>query len=883
MPEDSYTPRVLVALVSEEDREFLSELLSRRGMAVVQARDAKEALEVIEEEGVDLMFLERELPADTASAASEGSGSLRSATAGPGLSLLESLRREDALRFLPVIYVLPSFDESVIDELVRAGADEYLLRPLTEDKVMLRVRVLLRVGAERRALLDTLAHAREAAHTEGELAERARIFVQEVLGSISTLILVIDGEHRLRFINRKAREILGVGEETVLPAVRDVLGEEFYEQPGVAGGLSVAVETGESVRLEGLTITGSDGRSLIVDMQTGPVHTEEERLTVISLEDVTQRWEAEQELLLEKMKLEDTVNTMGAAVCLVDREQKVVWHNRTFVSWFGPPGDKTCWQLLKHRPRPCDNCIMEKVFSDGVSGYEEWRLVGPQGQIQAYQNHVTPIRGPGGRVVSALVLTQEITQQVMRIEQLRLLRQLGSALEANLEKNRLLYMVLSMVTAGHALGFNRAFIFLVDEDERTLRGAMALGPTSREEAFRIWAELSSRQESLQDFLQAVDRAVQPEEIPISHLILNLQYDMYRSEELIARVARTGEAMLVEDATNHPEVSKEFRGRFQSEQFALIPMMAKGRCTGVLMADNHYNRRPMTRADMDLLQMFAQQAALAISNAATFERLRDTIAELNSTRQQLVQNERLASIGKTAAFVAHEIRNPLVTMGGFARSLKKRPGDRARVDEGTGIIIQEIERLEGMLKGVMDFARPSTPVFTTEDLNSLVTASLGHTTAIVANSRIEMEHELSPGLPPVRMDIQQMEQVLLNLVKNSTEAFGDGPGHILIKTWADDNRSHVYLSVDDNAGGIPQEILDRIFDPFYTTKRYGSGLGLAICRGIVAGHDGILEVLNRPGQGVEMRIRLPAATATPLEPGLEALGDANGAASEKRRR
>ena len=285
--------------------------------------------------------------------------------------------------------------------------------------------------------------------------------------------------------------------------------------------------------------------------------------------------------------------------------------------------------------------------------------------------------------------------------------------------------------ANHTLGSKSG------EEDHTLRGAMALGPTSREEAFRIWAELSSRQETLQDFLRAVDRAVQPEEIPLSHLILNLQYDLYHSDELIARVARTGEAVLVQDAASHPEISREFHARFQSRETALVPMVAKGRCAGVLMADNHYNRRPITQQDLDLLQMFAQQAALAIFNANTFERLRDTITELNSTRQQLVQNERLAAIGKTAAFVAHEIRNPLVTIGGFARSLKKHPDARERVIEGAGIIVQEIERLEGMLKGVMDFARPSTPVFTVEDVNTLVKVSSQRVSVAVAGKRVEI--------------------------------------------------------------------------------------------------------------------------------------------------
>lgn len=836
MPEAGYPPRVLMVLSNQPDADFLAQVFLRYGIEVLKAAEVAQAVTTALDVGVDLVITERV----------------------GGVELLEALRTHDELRFLPVVFVLDGYNADEVDSLIRAGADEYLLRPLDEARVALRVNVLLRVGAERRALLEALSHAREVVHTEGEMAERARRFAEETVASLSTLIVVVDAAGRVHFVNRRAREFLGVAEGTVLPHMRQVLGDDFFEQPEVEGAIAVAAETGETVRLEGLSITGRDGRSIIVDLQIGLVHGTESALTVLALEDVTQRWEAEQELLVEKMKLEDTVNTIGAAVCMVDRQHLVLWHNRTFVEWFGPPGDRTCWQIFKQRALACENCVLEIVFKDAVAASEEWRVAGPYGQVRAYINHITPVRGPRGTVEMALVLTQDVTQQALRIEQLSLLSQLATALEGNLDMHRLLYMVLSMVTAGHALGFNRAFIFLVAPDARTLRGTMALGPSSREEAFRIWAELSARRQTLEDFLHMVDKRVEPREIPLSHLVLPLEYDIRLSDELLARVARTGEPVLVKDAEKHPGVSAGFRQRFGGREFAVVPMTAKGQCVGVIMADNLYNQRSITPQDFELLRMFAQQAALAISNAGAFEKLRDTISELNATRQRLLENERLAAIGKTAAFVAHEIRNPLVTIGGFARLLRKHAHDARRVHEAANIIAAEISRLEAMLKGVMDFARPSTPVFTAEDANAVARKAIERFRPSIADRQITIQTELAADLPPARLDAQQIEQVLLNLLKNSSEAIGGRGGRIKVSSGTDGSRSLVFLSVDDNGGGIPQEILEHVFDPFYTTKRYGSGLGLAVCRGIIAGHAGTLEVLNRPGDGVEMRVALPTA-------------------------
>jgi hypothetical protein len=828
---------VLILLPDSGERHAIKGALESDGLRVNDVHTLSDARRVLNDGGIDLVITSQGL------------------TDGGGRDLVGEVRRRDDYRFLPFILILDNYDTKLVEELTSAGVDEFLLRPVKREDVLLRSRLLVKSGIERRALVDALEEARFAASTEGELAERARRFVEEILASISSLVLVINEERRVRFMNQRAREFLGVAEDALPPYLGELLGKEFFAQPEVNRVLDIALRNGESARLDSLEVKGADGRSIICDMQVAPVKMGDTPHLAIALDDVTQRWEAEQELLIEKMKLDDVVNAMGASLSLVDKQGKILWHNRTFVEWFGEPKDRLCWQAFRQQRQQCSGCVMDEVLQGAAPACEEWRVFGPQGRFHAFQNHITPIRSPGGGIETALILTQDVTQQVIRIEQLDLLRKLGIAIETNLELDRLLFMVLSMVTAGHALGFNRAFLFLVDPDERTLRGRMALGPTSREEAFRIWAELAGRTQNLQDFLKLVDRPVSPKEIPLSNLILGLAYDVYVDTNILVDVVSKSEIFHVKDAWQDSRITEDFRRRFQAKEFIAVPLTSKGRGIGVLLTDNLYNERPITPEDINLLKTFSQQAAQGIANAISFERLHETIDELNATRQQLLESERLAAIGKTAAFVAHEIRNPLATIGGWANSILRKPDRRDRAEEAAKVILSETTRLERMLKGVMDFARPNQPVLTIEELNPIVENTLRKLAATFEGTKIAVRKELAPGLPRLKVDASQLEQVLVNIIKNATEAIGDRPGSIFVRTWKD-GEEFAAIGVKDDGGGIAPEILDKLFDPFYTTKHRGSGLGLAVSRGIIASHGGRLDVLNTPGVGVDMIIRLP---------------------------
>ena len=240
---------------------------------------------------------------------------------------------------------------------------------------------------------------------------------------------------------------------------------------------------------------------------------------------------------------------------------------------------------------------------------------------------------------------------------------------------------------------------------------------------------------------------------------------------------------------------------------------------------------------------------------------DAIAEREdrvkeALRHQVTRAEKLASIGRLAAGVAHEINNPLTGVLTFSHLMREKPNMDAQDREDLDLIIRETTRAADIVRGLLDFARERPVLMERLDLNEVVR----RTVRLIANQKkfekITIEELLQEGLPEVRGDMNQLQQVLLNLSLNACTAMPSG-GTLTIHTAAVDER--VTLRVRDTGCGIKPELLDRIFEPFFTTQDVGkgTGLGLSVTHGIIEQHGGELEVQSREGEGSEFTIYLPA--------------------------
>ncbi|HEX5831624.1 MAG TPA: ATP-binding protein [Gemmatimonadaceae bacterium] len=231
------------------------------------------------------------------------------------------------------------------------------------------------------------------------------------------------------------------------------------------------------------------------------------------------------------------------------------------------------------------------------------------------------------------------------------------------------------------------------------------------------------------------------------------------------------------------------------------------------------------------------------------------------RARLVETERLAAVGELVAGVAHEVNNPLSSISAFAQLLLRDETIAAEHRESVEVIHGETLRAAQVVKDLLAFARRSAPRREPVDLNQLVERTLRLRGYQLSSSGVRLDLDLPAALPPVLGDGRQLQQVVLNLITNSIQAMEGEPNAMLrLATRRDDEQ--VVLEIEDNGPGIPAEARARVFEPFFTTKEEGegTGLGLSVSYGIVAAHDGVLELVQTSERGTCFRVTLPAASA-----------------------
>ena len=233
------------------------------------------------------------------------------------------------------------------------------------------------------------------------------------------------------------------------------------------------------------------------------------------------------------------------------------------------------------------------------------------------------------------------------------------------------------------------------------------------------------------------------------------------------------------------------------------------------------------------------------------------AERMRLKEQLNRAERLSAMGEMAAGISHEIRNPLGIIRSSAELLKKKV---TRVDPTNtlpDIIVEEATRLNGIITDFINFARPRSPKLTPCRLEDILDKNINFLAAQIEDHRYEIRKAYRHPLPGVLADAPMLYQSFLNLFINAMQSMPDG-GRIDVGVRAENGR--VRIEIEDEGQGVPQELLDKIWDPFFTTKDKGTGLGLGIVRNIIESHGGVVRISNRDPRGARVTIELPVEMA-----------------------
>ncbi|NRD59713.1 ATP-binding protein, partial [Corallococcus exiguus] len=288
----------------------------------------------------------------------------------------------------------------------------------------------------------------------------------------------------------------------------------------------------------------------------------------------------------------------------------------------------------------------------------------------------------------------------------------------------------------------------------------------------------------------------------------------------------------------------------------VPLMGNDRVIGFLNLWDERVPEAYASDEIALILEVSERMATVLENSKLYEKIRE--------------RDRLAALGEMAAGLAHEIRNPLGAIKGAAQCLdpRKLTGEDG---EFLDVIVEEVNRLNGVVTAFLDYSRPLKQNFGPTDLNEVVTRTM----RLIQNDMpptAELAVELDLRLPRSEGDAEQLKQVLINLVQNAVQALGSQPGRITVRTEKPerfgDLRSaggeFVEVRVSDDGPGIPADQQTHIFVPFFTTKQKGTGLGLAICQRIVKNHGGSISVQSKMGEGTTFIIRLPALPSEPVE-------------------
>jgi signal transduction histidine kinase len=301
----------------------------------------------------------------------------------------------------------------------------------------------------------------------------------------------------------------------------------------------------------------------------------------------------------------------------------------------------------------------------------------------------------------------------------------------------------------------------------------------------------------------------------------------------------------------------------------VPLVGTDRVLGFLNLWDERVFEAFASDEIALILQLADHLAGVVENSKLYEKMRE--------------RDRLAALGEMAAGLAHEIRNPLGAIKGAAQCLDPRqlPGEDREFVE---VIVEEVNRLNGVVTAFLDYARPLKQSFGPTDLNEVISRTM----KLIQNdvpAQVMLRQELEPSLAKVEGDPEQLKQVLINLVQNAIQALGERPGTIVVRSARPDRFAdfrggeQVEVQVADDGPGIPAEQQLNIFVPFFTTKQKGTGLGLAICQRIVKSHGGTIAVQSRPQEGSTFTIRLPAIPSElqlPDETAAASLGPGPGA-------
>lgn len=443
---------------------------------------------------------------------------------------------------------------------------------------------------------------------------------------------------------------------------------------------------------------------------------------------------------------------------------------------------------------------------------------------------------------------QLLSKLEKHLKNLSLITEINKILMKPRSLDNLLYILLTTLTFGEEIGFNRAVLFMYNSKTGTLQGMMAVGCETIEEAYQAWQSLPKDLSAIK-WIEKLSEMESFGDNSFSQKVKALRFFLDEVNSF-ATAYRTSQVYLEE---NPDDILAKI---FGVNEYAILPLIGREELLGMLYVDNKFTTRKIDEDYIKLLETFASQASIAIENTKTFNEIKESNEMLKAAKQELLIKEKLAIVGEMLTTLAHEVRNPLTAMGGFAKIINKRSEDET-IKELSQKILSQAERVNNMFNDFLYLTKTNEYHVATCNLFRVINNSINNL-SFLFNDKIALKVDVATDIPCIPIDETVLGVVIDNLVKNAVQAMPDG-GTIIIKGYKDDES--IYIVVEDEGHGIAPNVLPHIFDPFYTTKFNGVGVGLSVSYKIIKQYSGNIYAENRNnGKGARFVIKFPCKCA-----------------------
>jgi signal transduction histidine kinase len=414
-----------------------------------------------------------------------------------------------------------------------------------------------------------------------------------------------------------------------------------------------------------------------------------------------------------------------------------------------------------------------------------------------------------------------------RIKQLQAVQETGKAILSVLDLEKLLTVIMN--TLSSICSIDRAIIMLVNEKEECLEYLYAIGFDG--------------------------------DIPDG--ILKYRVPLNRLNNILARVTNTGRSEYVHDVGESGLRKENILLTYgKPKSVYVVPLITKSRVTGVIATDA-VDGSGVPRETRDTLEIFSPQIAIAIENAKLYRRLQEQMLELQRSYSLLGRAEKLSFLGNMAARLAHEIKNPMTSIGTFIQMLPYKYDDEDYRGKFHKIVVEETNRVNNLISELMDLVKTKESKFALNDIHELIDKMVMLISAQSKAKKIEIDCKYDPDIGKVWLDFEKIRQVVLNILSNALDATPEG-GRIDISTMHNNKKGkdeRIQIFIKDSGEGIPRSNIDKIFEPYFSTKHKsslhsGTGLGLFVSHQNMQEHGGTIEVKSKVNKGTTFILTLP---------------------------